>query len=154
MEINKLMYCKLKHDQFGVNLDELNKFDNCFWESFFALLMLLLTDPAKIVKLVSEHEVAAQQSASLDCQAEGNPQSTYSWTPCDPQQSVCHESTLKISEVLSDIVYTCNVANSLGDDARNTSVGKLIPANLRVMGYIHVRPFVKDLPAKLVHNFD
>ena len=92
--------------------------------------MLLFTDPAKIVKLKSEHEVAAQQSVTLDCQAEGNPQPTYSWTPCDPQQSVCHESTLNIPEVLSDIVYTCNVTNSLGGDARNTSVGKLIPVNL------------------------
>ena len=149
-----MMYCKLKHDQFGVNLDELSKFENCFLESVFALLMLLFTDPAKIVKLVSEQEVAAQQSVSLDCQAEGNPQPTFSWTPCDPQQSVCHESTLKISEVLSDIVYTCNVTNNLGDDARNTSVGKLIPANLRAMGYIHAGPFAKGLAAKLVHNFD
>ena len=39
------------------------------------------TDPAKIVKLVSEHEVAPQQSVSLHSQAEGNPQPTYSWTP-------------------------------------------------------------------------
>ena len=119
-----------------------------------ALLMLLFTDPAKIVKLESEHEVARQQSVSLDCQAEGNPQPAYSWTPCDPQESVCHESKLNISEVLSDIVYTCNVTNSLGDDARNTSVGKLIPANLRVMGYIHTGPFVIGLAAKLVYSFD
>ena len=100
----------------------------------FRILMLLFTDPAKIVKLESEHEVPAQQSVSLDCQAEGNPRPTYTWTPCDPQQSVCHESTLNISEVRSDIVYTCSVTNTLGDDARNTSVGKLIPPNLRVIG--------------------
>jgi len=29
---------------------------------------------------VSEHEAAAQQRVSLDCEAEGNPQPTYSWT--------------------------------------------------------------------------
>ncbi|XP_020602481.1 hemicentin-1-like isoform X1 [Orbicella faveolata] len=78
--------------------------------------------PAKIIKLASEHEVPAQQSVSLQCRAEGNPEPAYSWTPCDPQQSVCHESTLNISEVLSDIVYTCNVTNSLGSDTRNTSL--------------------------------
>lgn len=94
------------------------------------------TDPAKIIILASEHEVAAQQSVSLQCIAEGNPEPAYSWTPCDPQQSVCHESTLKISEVLSDTVYSCNVTNSVGTDARNTSLGKLLPGNLRVIGYV------------------
>ena len=61
---------------------------------------------------------------------------------------MCHESTLNISEVLSDIVYTCNVTNSVGDDARNTNVGKLIPANLRVMGYTHTGTPAKGLAAK------
>ena len=115
--------------------------------------MLLFTDPAKIVKFVSEHEVAARQSVSLHCQAEGNPEPAYSWTPCDPQQSVCHESTLNISEVLSDVVYTCNVTNSLGSDARNASVGKLMPANLCVMGYIYVGPLA-GMAAKVVQSFD
>ena len=95
--------------------------------------IFFLTDPAKIVKLASELEVAAQQSVSLRCTAEGNPEPDYFWTPCDPQQSVCNESTLHISEVLSDVIYTCNVTNNLGSDARNTSLGKLTPGNMCVV---------------------
>ena len=109
----------------------------------------IFTDPAKIIKLASEHEVAAQQSVSLDCQAEGNPQPSYSWTPCDPQQSVCNKRTLNISEVLSDIVYTCNVTNVLGSDARNTSLGKLMPANLCVMGCA-TGPLAESPASKLI----
>ena len=87
-------------------------------------LLVNPADPAKIVKLASENIVAAQQSVSLYCQAEGDPQSTYTWTPCELQKSVCHENTLNISEVLNDGVYTCNVTNVLGSDTRNTSIGK------------------------------
>ena len=95
---------------------------------------LTLTDPANIVKLVSEHEVAAQQSPSLDCQAEGNPQPTYSWKPCDSKQSVCHESVLNI-QVSNESVYTftCKVENYLGSDTRNTTLCKLARAKLCVM---------------------
>lgn len=120
--------------------------------SFRTFNTTFLTDPAKIIKLASEHEVPAQQSVSLQCRAEGNPEPAYSWTPCDPQQSVCHESTLNISEVLSDIVYTCNVTNSLGSDTRNTSLGKLIPGNLCVMRYIHAGPLAKGPAAKVVET--
>ncbi|KAL9964680.1 hypothetical protein ACROYT_G028355 [Oculina patagonica] len=81
-----------------------------------------VTYPAKIVKLASEYEVAAQQGASLHCQAEGNPQPTYTWTPCEPQNSVCDESTLHISEVLNDGVYTCKVTNYLGSNSKSTSL--------------------------------
>ena len=86
---------------------------------------------------------------SLHCQAEGNPLPTYSWIPCDPQQSVCNNSALNITEVLSDIVYTCNVTNVLGSDARNTSLGKLIPANLCVMGCT-AGPLAKSPASKLM----
>ena len=93
--------------------------------------MLLFTDPAKIVKLKSEHEVAAQQSVSLDCQAEGNPQPTYSWTPCgttcDPRQSVCHESVLTVQTTNKSVyLFTCIVANTLGSDTKNTYLCKLV----------------------------
>ena len=84
------------------------------------------TDPAKIVELPSEYEVTAQESLSLNCQAEGNPQPTYTWTPCEPQQNTCHESTIIIPEVLNDVVYSCNVTNVLGSDTRNTSIGKFV----------------------------
>ncbi|KAJ7389500.1 hypothetical protein OS493_031152 [Desmophyllum pertusum] len=76
-------------------------------------------DPAKIVKLTSEYEIAAGQSVSLHCQAEGNPKPTYTWTPCE---SVCHESTLNIPGVVSDGIYTCKVTNGLGSDTKHTSV--------------------------------
>ncbi|KAJ7320930.1 Protein turtle A-like [Desmophyllum pertusum] len=76
---------------------------------------VIVVDPAKIVKLASEYEVAVGQSVSLHCQAEGNPKPTYIWTPCE---SVCHESTLNIPGVLSDGVYTCKVTNGLGSDAK------------------------------------
>ncbi|XP_078379861.1 fibroblast growth factor receptor 1-A-like [Oculina patagonica] len=81
-----------------------------------------VTYPPKVVKLAIEHEVAAQQGVSLHCQAEGNPQPTYTWTPCDPQNSVCDESTLHIAKALSDGFYSCQVTNVLGTDTRYTIV--------------------------------
>ena len=101
------------------------------------------TDPAKIIKLASEHKVAVQESISLHCQAEGNPQPSYTWTPCGPQQNTCHESVLDISEVLNDIDYTCNVTNVLGSDSKRTSLGKLVPDIMCVIAYrklTHVSP--------------
>ena len=84
-------------------------------------------DPAKIIKLVSEHEVAAQQSVSLDCPAEGNPQPTFSWTPCDLQQSVCHESVLPFQTSDKSVyTFTCSVENYLGSDSRNTVLCELV----------------------------
>jgi len=88
------------------------------------LLYVNVTYPAKIVRSrhKREREVAAQQRVSLDCPAEGNPKPTYTWTPCDPQQSVCHMSTLIIPEVLKDTNYSCRVENDLGSDTTNTSL--------------------------------
>ena len=95
--------------------------------------MLLFTDPAKIIRLRSEHEVEAQQSVSLYCQAEGNPQPTYSWIPCDPQQSVCHESVVTVqTSDKSFYMFTCKVANNLGSDIKNTSLCKLVRKKLIV----------------------
>ncbi|KAJ7389507.1 Vascular cell adhesion [Desmophyllum pertusum] len=76
-------------------------------------------NPAKIVKLASEYEVAVGQSVSLNCQAEGNPKPTYAWNPCE---RVCHESTLNIPGVVSDGIYTCKVTNGLESDTKHTSV--------------------------------
>ena len=97
----------------------------------YFFLHLIYTDP--VVELVSEHEVAAQQSVALDCQAEGNPQPTYSWTPCDPQQSACHESVLDFqTSDQSMYTFTCKVENCLGSDTGNTTVCKLARAKLCV----------------------
>jgi len=82
-----------------------------------------VTYPAKIVKLVSEHEVASQQSVSLDCQAEGNPQPSYNWTPCDPQHSLCQKSVLHFQASNKSIyMFTCKVENYLGSDTGNTTL--------------------------------
>ena len=104
---------------------------------FFFLVFLAsfinLVDPAKIVNLVSELEIGTQERASLDCQAEGNPQPTYTWTPCDPERSVCHESVLNFQASNKSVyTFTCRVANSLGSDTRNTTLCKLGRARLRV----------------------
>ena len=96
---------------------ESNLFPPCFF----------LVDPAKIVYLESEHEVAAQERVSLVCTAEGNPEPTYTWTPCDSQQSVCHESVLNFQASSKSVyTFTCKVANSLGSDTRNTTLCKLV----------------------------
>jgi len=92
-----------------------------------------ITDSAEIVQLVSEHKVTSQQSLSLHCQADGNPNPTYSWTPCDPQQSVCNESVLDF-EASNESIYTftCKVENFLGSDTRITTICKLAIAKLCV----------------------
>ena len=115
-------------------------------------------DPAKVVKLASEQKVAVQQNVILHCEAEGNPQPTYTWTPCNPQGQVCYESTLNISNVLNDSVYSCKVTNLLGNDTRNTSVGKLIRGNevmsncrYKVFSIAH---FVKNIEIKSLTTFN
>ena len=81
------------------------------------------TDPAKIVKFQTEHIVVAQQSVTLNCEAEGNPPPTYTWTPCYSEQ-VCDKNTLHISQVPYDTSYTCRVANSHGLDSKTANVCK------------------------------
>lgn len=60
----------------------------------------------------------------LHCEAEGNPPPAYTWFPCDSKTQACHESTLTVSNALNDAVYSCNVENVLGNDTRETKVGK------------------------------
>ena len=67
--------------------------------------------------------VGVQQSLTLNCEAEGNPPLTYTWTPCDPEQ-VCDKNTLHISQVLNDANFTFRVANVYGDDSKTASVCK------------------------------
>ena len=82
---------------------------------------------------MSEHEVAAQQSVSLDCQAEGNPQPSFIWTPCDPKQSVCHQSVLNFQASDQSVyTFTCKVENDLGSDTKNTTLCKLAREQLLV----------------------
>ena len=65
--------------------------------------------------------VGLQQSLTLNCEAEGNPPPTYTWTPCDSEQ-VCDKYTLHFSQVLNDTSYTCRVANVYGEDSKTANV--------------------------------
>ena len=82
------------------------------------------TDPAKIVKFQPKYIGAVQQSVTLNCEAEGNPPPTYTWTPCNDIQQVCDKNTLHISQVFDDANYTCRVANVHGLDSKTANVCK------------------------------
>ena len=81
------------------------------------------TDPAKIVNFQHEYTVGLLQSLTLNCEVEGNPPPTYTWTACDKEQ-VCDKNTLDISQVLKEVNYTCRVANVHGSDSKTASVCK------------------------------
>ena len=82
------------------------------------------TDPPKIGNFETEYIAGVLQTLTLNCEAEGNPPPTYTWTPCDPEQ-VCDKNTLDISQVFNDANYTCKVANIHGNDSKTASVCKL-----------------------------
>ena len=88
----------------------------------------LYPDPAKIVNFTTEYLVGVGQSATLYCEAEGNPPSNYTWTPCNKfvKGKVCDKKTLVISQVCEDANYTCKVANELGFDSKTANVCKLL----------------------------
>ena len=111
----------------------------------FLASFINLVDPAKIVTLVREHEITAQQSVSLQCTGDGNPQPTYTWTPCDTQQSVCHESVLNV-QASDNSVYTfiCKVENYLASDSRNTTLCKLA---------VKTEVFLHGFPSVMVISF-
>ena len=67
--------------------------------------------------------VGVQQSPTLNCEGEGNPPPSYTWTPCDPEQ-VCDKNTLDISQLLNDVNYTCRVVNVYGNDSKTANVCK------------------------------
>ena len=93
---------------------------------FFNLIFyfpIWCTDPAEIVKFQTEYIVVAQQGVTLNCEAEGNPPLTYTWTPCYSEQ-VCDKNTFHISQVTHDTSYTCRVANSHGLDSKTANVFK------------------------------
>ena len=84
--------------------------------------MAFISASPKIFNFVQEYKVALEQSVTLHCQAEGFPEPTFTWSPCNND---CNTGTLTIPEVLNDTVYTCTVTNSEGWDSAETSVGKL-----------------------------
>ncbi|CAH3161319.1 unnamed protein product [Pocillopora meandrina] len=122
---------KLLHHGTHWNLTKINRTasglynctaDNGIGNPVWRLIKVNVTYSAKVVKLASEHHVAVQGSVSLHCEAEGNPPPAYTWFPCDSKTQACHESTLTVSNALNDAVYSCNVANVLGNDTRETKV--------------------------------
>ena len=82
------------------------------------------TDPPNIVDFQPEYMVGVQQSVYLNCEAEGNPPPTYTWTPCNDPGQVCDKNALHISQVLNDTSYTCRVANVYGNDSKTANVCK------------------------------
>ena len=92
------------------------------------LFPILCTDPAKIVNFSTEYLAGVGQSVTLYCEAEGNPHSNYTWTPCNKfvKGQVCDKKTLVISQVCEDSNYTCKVVNGLGSDSKTTNVCKLL----------------------------
>ena len=95
---------------------------------FFNLIFyfpIWCADPPKIVNFETEYITGLQQTLTLNCEAEGNPPPTYTWTPYNDPEQVYNKNTLDISQVLNDANYTCRVANLHGNDAKTASVCKL-----------------------------
>ena len=86
-------------------------------------MLFFILVPANIT-LQSKHYVGREKSVSMDCNVEGYPPPTITWTPCDPLENVCNQSVLDVSKVQNDGMYTCTAKNSLGNDSAITSLGK------------------------------
>ena len=86
-------------------------------------ILVFILDPPNIT-LQDKNYVRREKSVSLDCKVDGYPIPTITWTPCNAQENVCDQSTLNISKVQDDGVYTCTANNRLGKDSANTSLGK------------------------------
>ena len=86
-------------------------------------ILVFILDPPNIT-LQNKNYVRREENVSLDCDVDGYPIPTITWTPCNAQENVCDQSMLKISKVQTDGVYTCTVKNRLGNDSANTSLGK------------------------------
>ena len=86
-------------------------------------ILVFILDPPNII-LQDKNYVRRGKSVSLDCKVDGYPIPTITWTPCNAQENVCDQSTLNISKVQDNGVYTCTANNRLGNDSANTSLGK------------------------------
>ena len=75
-----------------------------------------------------------QQSVTLQCQAEGYPEPTFTWSPCNND---CNTGTLTILEVLNDTVYTCTVTNTEGSDSTDVSIGRLPLKSKILVNYMY-----------------
>ena len=94
--------------------------------TFFCCCSCLFFSVSPEVNLQNVYYVGREKSVSLDCKVEGYPPPSITWTQCAPQENVCDQSMLNISKVSRDEIYTCTAKNSLGNDTKNTSLGKSV----------------------------
>ena len=106
-------------------MDAKQKEQNNVGDTFLFLCVFFFSVPSE-VNLQNVYYVGREKSVSLDCKVEGYPLPTITWTPCIPQENVCDQSMLNISKVSRDEIYTCTAKNSLGNDTKNTSLGKSV----------------------------
>ncbi|XP_015769888.1 PREDICTED: fibroblast growth factor receptor 2-like isoform X8 [Acropora digitifera] len=90
--------------------------------------------------------VSREETASLNCEVEGNPTPTISWSPCDVGNILCDEQYLNISKAQSARTkYTCTARNYLGTDSATTVLvigGKNIYLRLSVSEECDNKDFV------------
>ena len=122
-------------------------------------ILFFILDPPNIT-LQNKNYVRREKSVSLDCKVDGYPIPTITWTPCNAQEHVCDQSTLNISKVQNDGVYTCTAKNRLGNDSANTSLGKffyfMCTSFLCTKSFCQIwdwHYFALPLMRKLLHNF-
>ena len=78
-----------------------------------------------MVKLAQKLFVGRERTASLNCEVEGNPTPTISWSPCDEGNFPCDKQYLTISKVQSARAnYSCAARNYLGIAKATTVLGK------------------------------
>ena len=78
-----------------------------------------------MVKLAQKLFVGREQTALLNCEVEGNPTPTISWSPCDAENLLCDKQILNISQVQSARTnYSCAARNYLGISIATTVLGK------------------------------
>ena len=83
-----------------------------------------------MVTLTSKFYVQREQTASLNCEVEGNPIPSIYWSPCDLPSICCNGQYLSISRVqTSRANYTCTAVNNLGSDSRTTVLSKFQDVN-------------------------
>ncbi|XP_068733307.1 fibroblast growth factor receptor 3-like [Montipora capricornis] len=74
-----------------------------------------------MVTLTSKFYVQREQTASLNCEVEGNPIPSIYWSPCDLPSICCNGQYLGISRVqTSRANFTCTAVNNVGNDSRTT----------------------------------